>query len=344
MSRPETALRPYGFEIPVALYAAVALMLASVHGWHISWGVLWNWRVELGLVVQGAPWLLTVVLLHQHFVNKVPPSECLRNAAAATFRFVRDWRAWLEVLRILVALKICLTVYTHLKQEIPLLNPRLFDAELATIDRVLHAGFDMTRVLPALLTNPSVARFVDASYAAWYFLKAPILLFFLFHPDRNRARHFFTSYFLLWIVAGSFAIAVPSLGPVYVDGSAWEGLNIPTARGLQNRLWQHYQEFLAAPENYRAFQYEGIAAFPSLHVGCVVLYAAALWPWRWAFWLMTAYALLVQFGSVALGWHYAIDGYFAAALAIGLFIAIPGRRPEKPPTPSAVLNDDPLTQ
>lgn len=318
----------YGFEIPVLLYAVAAVVLAAVFDWHIAWDVLWNWRIEFGLVLQGAPWLLTVLLLHQHFANRVPPSACLRYAALAALRFARDWRACCEVLRILVALKICLTVYTHLKQEIPLLNPRLYDAQLATIDRVLHAGCDLTRVLPSFLADPRAARFVDASYAAWYFLKAPVLLFFLFHPDRTRTRHFFTCYFLLWIVSGTLAIAIPSLGPIYVDSEAWASLNIPMARGLQARLWEHYQQFLAAPDNYRAFLYEGIAAFPSLHVGCVALFAAALRPYRWIFWLMAAYAMLVQFGSVALGWHYAIDGYFAALLAIGLFVAVPGRRRE----------------
>ena len=34
---------------------------------------------------------------------------------------------------------------------------------------------------------------------------------------------------------------------------------------------------------------------------------------------MGAYTLVVQAGSVLLGWHYAIDGYFAVAVAVVLY-------------------------
>jgi hypothetical protein len=33
----------------------------------------------------------------------------------------------------------------------------------------------------------------------------------------------------------------------------------------------------------------------------------------------TAYALLIQIGSVLLGWHYAIDGYSAALLTLSIW-------------------------
>ena len=37
-------------------------------------------------------------------------------------------------------------------------------------------------------------------------------------------------------------------------------------------------------------------------------------------WLVAAYALVIQIGSVHLGWHYAIDGYVGAALALSIWL------------------------
>ena len=70
--------------------------------------------------------------------------------------------------------------------------------------------------------------------------------------------------------------------------------------------------------------YEGIAAFPSLHVGMIVLFTLALRRYGPVFWCLAVYSLIVQIGSVALGWHYAIDGYAGALLAAAVFYGTRG--------------------
>ena len=66
--------------------------------------------------------------------------------------------------------------------------------------------------------------------------------------------------------------------------------------------------------------YVGISAMPSIHVGAAVLFAILGWRTNWILGFgFTVYALLIQFGSVHLGWHYAIDGYFSAILAFVLW-------------------------
>ena len=64
---------------------------------------------------------------------------------------------------------------------------------------------------------------------------------------------------------------------------------------------------------------------PSMHVGSTTLFACYAFTWRrWAGWVMVGFLVLILAGSVALGWHYAVDGYLGAAIAL-LFWQIAGR-------------------
>jgi len=61
----------------------------------------------------------------------------------------------------------------------------------------------------------------------------------------------------------------------------------------------------------------GISAFPSLHVSMATLFALAAFRLRRsAGFLMAAYLLFIVVGSVHLGWHYAVDGYFSIAATL----------------------------
>ena len=61
---------------------------------------------------------------------------------------------------------------------------------------------------------------------------------------------------------------------------------------------------------------------PSMHVAIATLLACFGWGVnRWAGAAYTAFALTIMVGSVHLGWHYAIDGYVAAAIGVALWYA-----------------------
>ena len=60
-----------------------------------------------------------------------------------------------------------------------------------------------------------------------------------------------------------------------------------------------------------------VSAMPSLHVANVVLLALIAWQRsRIIGVLIAGYAAIIQLGSVILAWHYAVDGYVGAALAV----------------------------
>ena len=97
--------------------------------------------------------------------------------------------------------------------------------------------------------------------------------------------------------------------------SGWEGSTAFTAglaaqplmaTELQARLWAAYQ-------GSDGGWIKGIAAMPSIHVAMPALYAlASRGAWRVLWWGFTALTLV---GSVALAWHYAVDGYAGILLA-----------------------------
>jgi len=64
----------------------------------------------------------------------------------------------------------------------------------------------------------------------------------------------------------------------------------------------------------------GISAMPSMHVGSsIILMLAAYRMNRWFGRAMAVFAATILVGSVHLGWHYAVDGIFAAIIAAGLW-------------------------
>jgi hypothetical protein len=135
------------------------------------------------------------------------------------------------------------------------------------------------------------------------------------------------AFLLMWIVGGTaVAYLVPSAGPVYyrhvaadvgaygplvsrLDAVGKEGGEL-YARANQRMLWQTRQESQWEP-------FGGISAMPSLHVGIAVLFALVAWSLSRPLGVILAvYAVAIQIGSVVLAWHYAVDGYAGAALAI----------------------------
>lgn len=220
------------------------------------------------------------------------------------------------MIRILLLLKLTLWIYCNIKQAIPFINSNLYDNELLLTDRILHFGYNPNMLTVSFLGGEVVSRLIDRLYIYWYMLKPLVLAFFAILPDMNIHIRFFTSYFSMWIFGGMFAVLVPSLGPIYTHPNWFESVKMPSASTLQMQLMQNYEKAISDPEKYKIFVYEGIAAFPSLHVGIVALFAFFLLKVnRFAGILMMIYTFFIQIGSVLLGWHYATDGYFAILLA-----------------------------
>jgi hypothetical protein len=251
-----------------------------------------------------------------------------------------DWIAlWLRLWLVCMAWTY---LYFWLKVCVPLINPRLLDGALWRLDTALHLGVSPSVFLVEALSDSWAVPLIDGWYALWIASVFWTTAFFSAAADPLLRRRFMLSCVLLWTAGAWVYLALPALGPVYVQPELWRPLigRIPGAEAGQAALWENYQRMLAGRESgvlQRFNPTRGIAAMPSLHVGAHWLFA--LWARRAArpLWApFVAATLLTLLGSVLLGWHYAVDGYVGMLLAwASLLAAVALERPPagRPATP-----------
>jgi hypothetical protein len=134
------------------------------------------------------------------------------------------------------------------------------------------------------------------------------------------------TYVLAWPLLGNVvAGAVMSAGPVYyglVTGDArFAGLldylgHYSLAQQWRADLWHSYVTGTAGFGT-------GISAFPSLHLAnATLLVLLASRVHRALMWTAVAFCGVILFGSVHLGWHYAVDGYFSIIATVAIWKAV----------------------
>ncbi len=207
---------------------------------------------------------------------------------------------------------------------IHVVQPFGWDPPLSALDARVHLGHFPWRILQPALGHPPITRMLDFAYV-------PVLLALLvgvtvwqgWTTDTALRRRFLLTFVLAWILLGTgLAVALSSAGPCYYGRVT--GLPDPyadlmaylngvhratplTALLIQDGLWQSHVGNMAG-------SFSEISAMPSIHVAMPTLFALAGWrASRRLGWALAAFAVVIFLGSVALGWHYAIDGYVGAA-------------------------------
>ncbi|MGE5347249.1 MAG: phosphatase PAP2 family protein [Acidithiobacillales bacterium] len=230
--------------------------------------------------------------------------------------------ALLDVVRFVLVVVLAAYGYTWLKVFVPLLNPALFDAELARLDAAVHAGLNVNRFAIELLPFPAFHRALDSYYALFHATVLAGLGWFASALSLRERARFAAGFTLLWLAGSWLYLAVPSLGPCYAFPADTESIqgSLPLQTATQELLIRQYRTVRGlrsgGAEGMALNPILGVAAMPSLHVAAQAFFALfARKRSRPVFIFFAAATLLTFYGSLVTGWHYAVDGY--AGLLLG---------------------------
>jgi membrane-associated phospholipid phosphatase len=262
--------------------------------------------------------LLVVFVQHRLAGRPMPIAEWYRSY----FR-----RFGMQALVCSLVFVLGLSAFSTYKTNIPNLVPFYADAYIAPFDAWLHGGqaWRLTHAIP-----PWMGGVVDFIYSRlWFLILIGTFTVVSMVYQGARLKRYLWATFLVYSVLGSLmAIGLSSVGPIYYDGfypdKQFTTL-IDTLNANSNIVYakQLAMYLLAAERSSEVGVGTGISAMPSLHVAFAVLFAWLLTGWgRIAAVVGWLYAAFIMFGSVYIGWHYAVDGYLSAGLTSAIWIGL----------------------
>lgn len=295
------------------------------------------------LVYAGAAWLVAPDkypgLLKYYFdqVTILPILIGIGLPVAAVFMRPRAPLSYVvEVLKdrgvrlLLVALLFCIGVtgFTTFKVSIPQFVPFYADALFADIDAALHFGNPgewAHAIVPDWAQYPLGYLYGPIWFVLWFGLLAFVAL----HRDKEFRQRYFWSMALTMCLLGTVAATVfSSVGPIFYD----DFVDAERFAALQKAISESaIGDYMAQASGYLLANFHagtgaagtGISAMPSMHLAIVTLNACMLTNLNRRVgigaWI---YVALIQLGSVYLGWHYAIDGYFSIAAVSAIWWAV----------------------
>lgn len=197
----------------------------------------------------------------------------------------------------------------------PLLNqhvPFWADPLLAHLDSVLFLGRDPWTLLDWL--NSPLSGLIY--HPLWFIGMIAALLLSAAAPPSEEKSAVLLGYFTLWSVAAPLIhIALPAAGPIFYERMGYGARFAAIDGGVSTRLVADYLWSLYSTRNFGAGS--GISAMPSMHVTIstwtVLAFGFAAPRWRWL--ALTGWAVIFAL-SIALGWHYAVDGIVGTLAAL----------------------------
>jgi len=271
--------------------------------------------------------LFMIVLMVAHFLHLAilrRPKRPLRTCIHDIRTVVLDPRRLGAGLASLLLVAVFSSAFTDAKANIAQIQPFAWDPWLAGIDRGLHFGHDPWVLLQPVFGSPLATTFLNANYHFWLFLMYFMIFMASFdRHERARSARFIFALLLSFALGGNIlAILLSSAGPVYFQAFGFGTDFAPLMQGLRasdqvSPVWALDVQRALLKGFHDETEIRGISAMPSMHVASSAIMTLYAFSWRpWAGWLMVLFSALIMFGSVHLGWHYAVDAYIALPLAV----------------------------
>ncbi len=332
--------RDSGLYLFIVIYALAGLVFLHAIGAadRSAYSIyFWRWISLNGLTLPIFAVLVDISLIIHRFDS--------RRRLAAKYVFSTSRLAYsLSGLCLLMALMIFQGTFTSVKNGMPVWQGGFrFDVLQADIDAFLHFGADPWRWLYLVVEKNDFARAaIEWNYSVFYFvINFGALFFVATSPLMTSIRtRYIICFMTVWIVignilAGLFLSAGPAFYGAVTGDSARFGEQLAfLARGAGSPdSTVSYQHYLWTLHQARQTGFaSGISAFPSVHVGWAMLNALFAWEYNRRLGAVAfVYVAFVAASSVYLAWHYAIDGYAAAAVAVMVYVAarklVPADRP-----------------
>lgn len=289
---------------------------------------------EFGFYIACALWIggSTAAILYVLWLAAIARDPApLRTFLGGIAGFFSNAERWANGINGIAAFVVFAAGFSVLKGAITYFAPFSWDPWLALTDQWLHFGRHPQDWLGWIVASPAALYAANFVYNFWFVVLLGTTFTVCITERDTRLRHtYLLSFMLLWLVGGFFvAIAFSSAGPCYyarlglgdqyqplMDALARANTSYPLAAlDTQDMLWSGYKGLRNGSL--------GISAFPSLHVGTAVLVALyATARSRFAGILAWTFVLAVAVSSVVLGWHYGLDAYGGAAVAMAAWFAV----------------------
>ncbi|CAN5150806.1 MAG: phosphatase PAP2 family protein [Nocardioides sp.] len=232
-------------------------------------------------------------------------------------RWPRDQRRFLVLG--LLGWYLCYSAFRNLKHAVPFVTDRLWDTELTDFDQALFLGNTPWEVLHQVFGTGAAAYLFSTIYVVWIgFVPISIWWALVWTRARATAAWYVTALGFGWAFGALGYFAIPSLGPIYSDPTAFTDLPQTRSAWLAQQLADDRLAVVPPTgDPHSAHVLQTIAAWPSLHVGIMVIASLIVFSKTRRSWLRASIMgslVLTMLATIYLGWHFTADVFGGIAL------------------------------
>lgn len=264
-------------------------------------------------------WMLASAVVGSIYALARMMAAGVKSPFAELAKVVREDRKWLLAMLLTIGLAGAnMMAFLWFKPLLNYLVPFRADPFLAQADRWVAFGHDPFALLDWL--DVPGAEFVY--HKLWTAMMILTLLVVAARPASPDKSAVMLGYFVLWSVVGPVVhVLMPAAGPIFYARMGYGAHFAALMPGAETKVMADYLWSIYETRSFGAGS--GISAMPSLHVTTAVWMAIAIKVHAPRFFApMAMFSALLFALSIALGWHYALDGVIGGSCAIAVHFAL----------------------